>query len=170
MQNAMNGSTTARPKQKGQVKFVNRDKNKFFGTLKKRVDQYFLDHNVSKYANPTLVVKTIVLLSLYILPFAALLFFQPSLSIALLLWLVMGVAVAGLGMSVMHDACHGAYSSNKIINWIMAHVLNLLGGSTANWKLQHNILHHTYTNVTHMDEDIDDKLMLRFSPHTQVKK
>jgi linoleoyl-CoA desaturase len=165
-----NGTTTPRPKLKGQVKFVNRDKNKFFGTLKKRVDQYFLDRGLSKYANPTLVVKTIVLLSLYILPFAALLFLQPSLPVALLLWLVMGVAVAGLGMSVMHDACHGAYSSNKIWNWIMAHVLNLLGGSTSNWKLQHNILHHTYTNVTHMDEDIDDKLMLRFSPHTAVKK
>lgn len=171
MQNAtMNGNVTPRPKLKGQVKFVNRDKNKFFGTLKKRVDQYFLDHGLSKYANPTLVIKTIVLLSLYILPFAALLLFQPSLPIALLLWLMMGVAVAGLGMSVMHDACHGAYSSNKIWNWIMAHVLNLLGGSTSNWKLQHNILHHTYTNVTHMDEDIDNKLMLRFSPHTEVKK
>jgi linoleoyl-CoA desaturase len=49
-------------------------------------------------------------------------------------------------------------------------VLNLLGGSTVNWKLQHNILHHTYTNVVHMDDDIEDKLVLRFSPHTKVKR
>jgi linoleoyl-CoA desaturase len=82
----------------------------------------------------------------------------------------MGVGVAGLGMSVMHDANHGAYSSNKTVNYLMAHVLNLLGGSTVNWKLQHNILHHTYTNVVHMDDDIEDKLMLRFSPHTTVKQ
>jgi linoleoyl-CoA desaturase len=82
----------------------------------------------------------------------------------------MGIAVAGLGMSVMHDANHGAYSSNKTINFLMAHVLNLLGGNTDNWRLQHNILHHTYTNVTHMDEDIADKLVLRFSPHTEVKR
>lgn len=165
----MNGNNMSRAK-KGQVKFVNRNKNLFFSTLKKRVDHYFAENDVSKFANTAMVVKTIVLLCFYILPFAALLIFQPPFLLALAIWLVMGVAVAGLGMSVMHDACHGAYSANKITNWIMAHVLNLLGGSTANWKLQHNILHHTYTNVTHMDEDIDDKLMLRFSPHTQVKK
>jgi linoleoyl-CoA desaturase len=69
----------------------------------------------------------------------------------------------------MHDANHGSYSSNKTVNYLMAHVLNLLGGATVNWKFQHNILHHTYTNIVHMDEDIEDKLVLRFSPHTQVK-
>lgn len=51
----------------------------------------------------------------------------------------------------------------------MGYSLNLLGGSVFNWKLQHNILHHTYTNVVHMDDDIEDKLVLRFSPHTKVK-
>jgi len=36
--------------------------------------------------------------------------------------------------------------------------------------MQHNVLHHTYTNVANLDEDIDDKLILRFNPHTKVKK
>ncbi|HUQ97379.1 MAG TPA: acyl-CoA desaturase [Chitinophagaceae bacterium] len=164
--------TPAKPKLKGQVKFVNasKDKNAFFGTLKKRVDAYFIETGRSKYANQTLVIKTVVLLLVYIVPFVLLLAFTPPLALSLLLWFVMGVGMAGLGMSVMHDANHGAYSSNKALNYIMAHVLNLLGGSTVNWKLQHNILHHTYTNVTHMDDDIEDKLMLRFSPHTKVKK
>lgn len=160
---------SAKPKLKGQVKFVNKDKNAFFATLKKRVDAYFKEANVSKHANGTLVLKTSVLLCVYIVPFIALLTFTPSFGIALLLWFVMGVGMAGLGMSVMHDANHGAYSSNKAVNYVMAHVLNLLGGSTVNWKLQHNILHHTYTNVVHMDDDIEDKLVLRFSPHTKVK-
>lgn len=162
-------SIPVKPKVKGQVKFVNKDKNLFFTTLKKRVDAYFSENNISKYANGTLFVKTVVLLLFYLLPFAALLAFTPSFGVSLLLWFVMGISVAGLGMSVMHDANHGAYSSNKVVNFLMAHVLNLLGGSTLNWKLQHNILHHTYTNVVHMDEDIDDKLVLRFSPHTKVK-
>ena len=163
-------SNPAKPKLKGQVKFVNKDKNQFFATLKKRVDGYFKENNLSKHANGVLFVKTIVLLLAYVLPFAALLFFQPSFGMSLLLWTIMGFGVAGLGMSVMHDANHGAYSANKVVNFLMAHVLNLLGGSTVNWKLQHNILHHTYTNVVHMDEDIDDKLVLRFSPHTKVKR
>jgi linoleoyl-CoA desaturase len=155
---------------KGQVKFVNKDKNLFFATLKKRVDQYFTENNISKYANGSMITKTIVLLLSYIGPFVLLLVLQPPFWVALLLWTVMGFAVAGVGMSVMHDANHGAYSSDKKINYLIGNgVLNLLGASAFNWKLQHNILHHTYTNITHMDEDIDDKLVLRFSPHTKVK-
>lgn len=156
-------------KLKGQVKFINKDKNQFFATLKKRVDAYFTENNISKYANSVLVIKTAVMLATYIVPFVLLLLLQPPFLVSMVLWFLMGISVAGLGMSVMHDANHGAYSPNKKVNFLMGHVLNLLGGSSLNWKLQHNILHHTYTNITHMDEDIEDKLVLRFSPHTQVK-
>ncbi|HVG40397.1 MAG TPA: acyl-CoA desaturase, partial [Chitinophagaceae bacterium] len=128
------------------------------------------ENNLSKYGNTSMVIKTITLLLFYIVPFIIILTLQPSFGIALLLWTVMGFGLAGVGMSIMHDANHGAYSPNKNVNYIMGNVvLNLLGASAFNWKLQHNILHHTYTNITHMDEDIDDKLVLKFSPHTKVK-
>lgn len=52
---------------------------------------------------------------------------------------------------------------------MLGHTLNLVGGSVFNWKLQHNVLHHTYTNIAYVDDDIDDKLVLRFNPHTKVK-
>ena len=29
-----------------------------------------------------------------------------------------------------------------------------MGGSDENWRIQHNVLHHTYTNVTGMDYQI----------------
>jgi linoleoyl-CoA desaturase len=54
---------------KGQVKFVDNDKSKFFMTLKKRVDNYFTENNISKHANGAMVIKTIVLLAVYIIPF-----------------------------------------------------------------------------------------------------
>jgi linoleoyl-CoA desaturase len=157
-------------KVQNQVRFVNKDKNLFFPTLKKRVDTYFKDRNLSKNANSVLILKTIILTTTYLLPFCALLWFQPSLGISLVLWFIMGIGLAGLGMSVMHDACHGAYSENDSVNsWIGSIYLNMLGGSTFNWNLQHNVMHHMYTNVVHLDEDINDKLVLKFSPHTPVK-
>ncbi|MGD1840169.1 MAG: fatty acid desaturase family protein [Thermonemataceae bacterium] len=156
-------------KLKGKVKFVNKDKNQFFSVLKKRVDHYFKERNISKYANTQMVIKSIVLLSAYILSFVAILTLQLPVWANMLLWFAMGVALAGIGMSVMHDANHGAYSPNKTINRIMAHTLNLLGGSTLNWKLQHNILHHTYTNIADMDDDVENKLALKFSPNTERK-
>jgi linoleoyl-CoA desaturase len=156
-------------KLKGKVKFVSQDKNLFFATLRKRVDDYFTENNLAKTANTAMVVKSVVLLLTYILPFVALLAFQPTFPLSLLLWFMMGLGVAGIGMSVMHDANHGAFSASKTVNTWMGHTLNLVGGSAFNWKLQHNILHHTYTNVVEMDEDIQDRLVLRFSPHTKVK-
>lgn len=153
------------------IRFVDKDKDKalFFATLRKRVDSYFKENNLSKHYNTTMVIKSIILMSAYMLPFIALLVFNPTFNVALILWAVMGFALSGIGMSVMHDANHGAYSSNSKTNYWMGHTLNLLGGSVFNWKMQHNVMHHTYTNVLDYDDDIADKLILKFNPHTPVK-
>jgi linoleoyl-CoA desaturase len=154
---------------KSSVKFVNKDKSQFFPTLKKRVDAYFNSQSISRYANRSMIIKTIVLLGIYIIPFILLLTFQPSLSVSLLLWLIMGVGVGGIGMSIMHDANHGAYSSKQWVNTAMGYTLNLAGGAVLNWKLQHNVLHHTYTNVVPMDQDIRDRYVVRLSPHSPLR-
>lgn len=153
------------------IRFIdaNKDRALFFSILRQRVDAYFKENNISKHYNPQMVVKTIILLSAYILPFIVILFFPLTPLVSIALWTVMGFAMAGIGMSVMHDANHGAYSSSSKVNFWLGHTLNMLGGAVFNWKLQHNILHHTYTNVVNMDDDIDDKLVMRFSPHTKVK-
>jgi linoleoyl-CoA desaturase len=162
-------NTFAMPKatlsRKGAVKFINSDHSMFFSTVKKRVDEYFLNKKLSKLGNKKLFLKTFILLLFYFSPYLVMLIFSPGWIISLLLWTITGFAMAGLGMSVMHDANHGAYSSNSLVGWCMSHVLNLMGGSTVNWKLQHNILHHTYTNITGMDDDIANKPALRLSPH-----
>jgi linoleoyl-CoA desaturase len=157
-------------KKKGSVKFTRPEPSQFYPTLKMRVDDYFNKNNLSPNANRTMVVKSIVMISAYLIPLAALIIFNPPFSIALLLWVLMGVAMAGIGMSVMHDALHGAYTSNKRLNFMIGSVINMIGGSIFNWKLQHNILHHTYTNVYEMDDDIDEKLILRFTEHSSPKK
>jgi linoleoyl-CoA desaturase len=151
------------------IRFVNNSGNEFFAVLRQRVDKHFKDKKISQHANATMVVKTVILLSAYLVPFSIFLIFQPAMGISLILWTVMGFALAGIGMSVMHDANHGSYSAKQSVNTFLGHTLNLLGGSVFNWKLQHNVLHHTYTNIVHMDDDIDDKLVMRFSPHTEVK-
>ena len=43
-------------------------------------------------------------------------------------------------------------------------MINFLGGYHVNWKIQHNVLHHSFTNVEDYDEDINIGLM-RFSPN-----
>lgn len=154
---------------KNRIKFINPNKNDFFPTLKKRVDAYFEEQQISKHGNTAMFIKTVALVGAYIIPFVLYLTLQPGLGISLALWFIMGLGLAGIGMSVMHDANHGAYSSNKSINKFMGYTLNLAGAAVFNWKLQHNILHHTYTNISGLDEDIEDRLVLKFSPHSSVK-
>jgi linoleoyl-CoA desaturase len=78
---------------------------------------------------------------------------------------VMGIAVGGIGLSVMHDANHGAYSQKQWVNNLLGLSLNIVGGNAFNWKVQHNVLHHTYTNIHDVDEDISPRGVLRLCPH-----
>lgn len=156
--------------QKVYPRFVPKNKTAFFPTLQKRVNDYFKENGISRYANRKMIVKTLVLLLAFCVPVVLVdvLLFKPW--AVLLLYTLMGFAFAGIGMSVMHDANHGAYSKNVAVNKWLGYSLNLIGGMVFNWKIQHNMLHHTYTNVHGHDNDIDDKLILRLSPHTEVKK
>jgi len=75
--------------------------------------------------------------------------------------------MAGIGMGIMHDAIHGSYSKNKRINKIMGYTLNLIGANSNVWRIQHNVLHHTFTNINEADDDINAPFFLRFSPHAK---
>lgn len=87
----------------------------------------------------------------------------------ILMVVLMSIGLAGIGLSVMHDANHGAYSNKPWVNTIMGYSLNLVGANCFNWKMQHNVLHHTYTNVHDEDEDISPRGVLRLSPHSKWK-
>lgn len=143
-----------------------KDKNKEFNnTLKERVKVYFNENNISKYANDEMVLKTILILLIFLIPYGLVVSgLIQSTWINLLLWIVIGIGTAGIGMSIMHDANHGAYSKNKRTNRYLGYLLNLAGGYAGLWKIQHNVLHHSYTNVTGLDEDIAPGKVLRFSP------
>ncbi|HIP32733.1 MAG TPA: acyl-CoA desaturase, partial [Crocinitomicaceae bacterium] len=61
-------------------------------------------------------------------------------------------------------------SKKKWINVLVGKVIWIVGGSDVNWRIQHNVLHHTYTNVVGMDEDIDIGNLMRFSPGQKLLK
>jgi linoleoyl-CoA desaturase len=61
----------------------------------------------------------------------------------------------------MHDACHGSYSSKKWVNDLLSLTMNALGSNSFIWKIKHNVVHHTYTNVDGIDDDIAKSPLLR---------
>ena len=61
----------------------------------------------------------------------------------------------------MHDGGHGSFSKSKSLNKIAAISVNFLGASSIMWNMKHNIIHHTYTNIDGIDDDIEAKPYLR---------
>ena len=156
--------------QKANVRFNEKDRPEFYRELRSRVNNYFKESKKEKFANANMVFKSIFMLALYFTPFIIMITGIVSSTLGiLLLWSLMGLGIAGIGLSIMHDANHGSYSSNDKVNSFMGFSLNYLGGYPLNWKIQHNLLHHTYTNIDGFDEDFDKKEIIRFSP-TQEKK
>ena len=155
--------TTKRPK------FSRTADSEFVTTLKVRVAGYFKDKEISKNGNAGMVLKSVTLILLYLTPLTliisgvvshpALLFFM---------WVFMAFGMAGIGMSVMHDANHGAYSKNPTVNKYIGYLINILGGSAIVWKLQHNVLHHSFTNIEGHDGDIDTGGILRPVSYTHL--
>jgi len=138
----------------------------FFSTLSQRVNSYFKNNSIERTANSEMVVKTVFMFSLYFIPYFILIG-----SVVTNIWgmlglcFVMGLGTAGIGLSVMHDANHGSYSSKSWVNNLLGISLNMVGGHAINWKVQHNVLHHTYTNVDGIDDDIDIQPWMRMSTH-----
>lgn len=152
------------------IRFNNANRS-FYLTAKKRVDEYFKENNISRYGNYNMVIKSIFMFTLYFTPFILLILnVFDSFWVQSILWAIAGLGMSGIGLSIMHDANHGAYSRNAKLNALMCRSMNFVGGYSLNWQLQHNTLHHTYTNIHEHDEDIAPPGFLRFEPHAELKK
>lgn len=152
----------------GTIKFNNKVKP-FKEALDARINEYFATNKISKKGNWHLFTKSVILIPLAIFTYLAILIFQPAAWMAILLCMLLGLILASIGFNIMHDGAHGSYSKNNTLNEIMALTLNVLGGSAYLWKVRHNIVHHTYTNIAGADEDINRAPMLRFSPEQEYK-
>lgn len=151
------------------VKFNLNDRPAFFKELRIRVNKHFKENNLSKYANINMKLKTVFMLLLYFVPlFLIITGIISSLWPVMLMWVLIGFGMSGIGLSIMHDANHGSYSKNRHVNKALGYLINFVGGSPINWKIQHNVLHHSFTNVEDYDEDIKIGI-LRFSPNQNRK-
>ncbi|GAB3555146.1 fatty acid desaturase family protein [Spirosoma fluminis] len=137
------------------LKFKNTTRSTFFVTARKRVDAYFSEQALSPHANGAMWAKAIFFLSGYAVLYGLILSNQftiwPMLGMAILL----GMFAAFIGFNVSHDALHGAFSAHDWVNRLMGGSFYLLGANPYVWRITHNVVHHTYTNIPGHDEDIE---------------
>ena len=142
-------------------KFANVQGSTFHQELKRRVQQYFAENKKPATGNFSLYFKAILFWVLYVTLYVHVVFFTPAYWIAFMECLAMGGLTAAIGFNVMHDGGHGSFSNSKFWNKIAAFSVNALGASGIMWNNKHNIIHHTYTNIDGIDDDIEIKPMLR---------
>lgn len=145
------------------------DEKRLYNEIREQVSAYFKKNNISPHANFTMVTKTIVLIASYFGAYFAILFLEVPIAVTWFFAVVMGLSLAGIGMSIMHDACHGSYSSKPFINKMLGYTINLIGGNRFNWMIQHNVKHHTFTNIYGEDEDLSNGDIIRLSPYADYK-
>ena len=142
------------------VTFNNKQKD-FFNALKREVDAYFATNNIRKTGNWKLYAKAFILIPSALLLYYILLTVPMHWGISTALWILLGFNMAAIGFNVMHDACHGSFSTRNWVNYLFGLTNNFLGGNAFLWKLKHNIIHHTYTNIDGVDDDINNMPFIR---------
>jgi linoleoyl-CoA desaturase len=137
----------------------------FHVDLKQRVEDYFEGSGRSRHGGWAMGAKSVLMIGWLAASYCLLMFAHVRAWEAALLSVSVGLAMAGVGFSVMHDANHGGTSSSARANRMLSFTLDLLGASSFLWRSKHNVLHHTYTNISGHDPDIESGTpMLRLAP------
>ncbi|HEY6976355.1 MAG TPA: fatty acid desaturase, partial [Chitinophagaceae bacterium] len=147
------------------IKYKRNDRhNLFVKTLKNRIDNYFAENKISKYANSFVFFKIILILIIFLGSYALMISNKFSQSIDLLLGTICGLSTVLIVMNIGHDAAHNALSVSKKLNGFLCWSIELAGISHSLWKINHNIIHHPYPNVIPVDSEINIAIpFVRFS-------
>ena len=137
----------------------------FHSELRRRVEQYFTSTGQSPRDCPQMYLKTALILTWLAASYVSLVFLAGTWWQAVPLAVSLGLAMAAVGFNIQHDGGHQAYSDRRWVNKLMALTLDLLGGSSYVWARKHNSVHHTYSNITGHDDDINIGFFGRLSPH-----
>ncbi len=140
----------------------------FHTELKGRISAYFEQVGKSTTGDTRIFMKAVILMLVFSSIYIHLVFFTPGVLLAISESVLLGGVVAAIGFNVMHDGAHGSFSKYKWINLFAAFSLNILGGNSFMWNMKHNIIHHAFTNVDGIDDDIDIQPWMRMS-ETQKK-
>ncbi len=131
---------------------------------------YFKRKNIPRTGNRKLYIKANLVFAVYLLSYISILTIIKNPWLALVVVVIFSLAQVSVGMCIMHDASHGAFSKKAWVNTLLSKTIWLMGFNDTNWNIQHNGLHHINTNLKGGaeilgDEDIEAYGLLRLSEH-----
>lgn len=139
--------------------------DRFRRELRERIEQYFTSTGRRPRDSWKMYLKSAIVFGSFVTCYVLLVFAATTWWLVLPLALLLGLSVTAIGFNIQHDGGHRAYSDHRWINQLAAMTLDLLGGSSYVWARKHNSIHHSYTNITGQDDDINVGFLGRMSPY-----
>lgn len=139
----------------------------FRNAVVQRVNAYLKANGLRTRDLPEMYVKSALCLGWWAISYGLMIYSGIagwSFIVTLGLALVFGLGAGAVAFNIMHDANHNGYSDNPKVNRLLGLTVELVGLSSFIWRQQHNIWHHTYTNIAGLDEGLEMNGWVRNSP------
>jgi len=133
--------------------------------LRRRLDRFFADGNISPKADRMMWTKIAAGLSVLLGSWIAIYALRPGSWKFAALYLLGGLAQTFLLLNIAHDSNHNAISSNSTVNKTLNYVFDVCGISSYMWRILHHRGHHSCVNVHGEDDALTGRGLLRFTPH-----
>ena len=137
--------------------------------LRRRLDKFFADRNISPKADRTMWTKITAGLAVLAGSWIAIYAFKPDSWKFVALYLLGGLAQTFLLLNIAHDSNHNAISSVPSVNKTLNYVFDLCGINSYMWRILHHRGHHSCVNVHGEDDALTGRGILRFTPHEPRK-
>ena len=133
--------------------------------LRRRLDRFFADQNISPKADRTMWVKIAAGLAVLVGSWIALYALRPGSWKFVALYVLGGLAQTFLLLNIAHDSNHNAISSVPSVNKTLNYVFDLCGINSYMWRILHHRGHHSCVNLHGEDDALTGRGLLRFTPH-----
>jgi linoleoyl-CoA desaturase len=133
--------------------------------LRRRLDRFFADQNLSPKANSAMWAKIACGLAVLAGSWIALYAFRFNSWKFVALYVLGGLAQTFLLLNIAHDSNHNAISSRPFINKTLNYVFDVCGISSYMWRILHHRGHHSCINLQGEDDAISGRGIFRFTPH-----
>jgi len=133
--------------------------------LRRRLDRFFADKNVSPKADRTMWFKIAAGLTVLVGSWIFIYTLRPNAGMFVALYFLSGLAQTFLLLNIAHDSNHNAISSSPLINKTLNYVFDVCGISSYMWRILHHRGHHSCINLHGEDDALTGRGIFRFTPH-----
>ena len=133
--------------------------------LRKRLDLFFTEKQLSPKGNTAMWVKIAVGLAVLAGSWVAIYAYRPNNWKFVALYILGGFAQTFLLLNIAHDSNHHAISSSPRVNITRIYVFDVCGISSYMWRILHHRGHHSCVNIHGEDDALTGRGLLRFTPH-----